>query len=55
VPITFTGADLKLKHFPHNDPLIIRANFGKNTLHFFVNDVGRIIVDTDSSADIITS
>lgn len=55
VPITFTRADLKLKHFPHNDPLVIRANIGKNTLHFFINDVGRILVDTDSSADIITS
>jgi hypothetical protein len=23
IPITFTEADLKLKHFPHNDPLVI--------------------------------
>jgi hypothetical protein len=45
---------LKLKHFPHNDPLVIRANSAKNLVHFFGNDVGRILVDTGSSADVIT-
>ncbi|RLN13184.1 prpol [Panicum miliaceum] len=53
VPITFTQADLKLKHYPHNDPLVIKANTGKNTVHFFGNDIGRILVDNDSLADII--
>jgi hypothetical protein len=54
IPITFTEADLKLKHFPHNDPLVIRANIGKNSVHFFENDMGRILVDTVSSVDAIT-
>jgi glyoxylase-like metal-dependent hydrolase (beta-lactamase superfamily II) len=45
---------LKLKHFPHNNPLVIRANIGKNSVHFFGNDVGWILVDTGTSADIIT-
>lgn len=54
IPITFTEADLKFKHFPHNDPLVIKANIGKNSVHLFSNDMGRIIVDTGSSADIIT-
>ena len=30
VLISFTPADLRLQHYPHNDPLIIRANIGKN-------------------------
>jgi hypothetical protein len=54
IPITFIEADLKLKHFPHNDPLVIRANIGKNSVHFFENDVGRILVDMGSSVDVIT-
>lgn len=24
-----------MKHFPHNDPLVIRANISKNSVHFF--------------------
>lgn len=51
--ITFTEADLKLQHFPHNDPLVIRANIGKETVHRFGNDIGRILVDTGSSADVL--
>ncbi|RLM73411.1 retrotransposon protein [Panicum miliaceum] len=53
VPITFIEANLKLKHYPHNDLLVIRANIGKNTVHFFDNDVGRILVDNGSFADTI--
>jgi hypothetical protein len=54
IPITFTKADLMFKHFPHNDPLVIRANIGKNSVHFFGNNVMRILVDIGSSANIIT-
>jgi hypothetical protein len=54
IPITFTAADIRLQHYPHNDPLIIRANIGKNTKYYFGNDVGRVLVDNDSSADILT-
>lgn len=54
IPITFTEADLKLTYFPHKDPLVIRANIVKNSVHFLGNDVGRILVDTGSSADLIT-
>jgi hypothetical protein len=54
VPITFTAADIRLQHYPHNDPLVIRANIGKNTKYYFGNDVGRILVDNGSSADILT-
>jgi len=53
VPISFTQADLWLQHYPHNDPLVIRANIGKNSVHFTGNDVGRILVDNGSSADIL--
>src|SRR6185503_20584780 len=53
VPISFTQADLRLQHYPHNDPLVIRANIGKNSVHFTGNDVGRILVDNGSSADIL--
>ena len=54
VPITFSEVDLRLQHYPHNDPLVIRANIGKNSVHFAENDVGRILVDNGSSVDIIT-
>ena len=40
VPISFTQADLRLQHYPHNDSLVIRANIGKNSVHFARNDVG---------------
>jgi hypothetical protein len=43
-----------LQHYPHNDPLVIRANIGKNTKYYFSNDVGRVLVDNGSSADILT-
>jgi hypothetical protein len=43
-----------LQHYPHNDPLVIRANIGKNTKYYFGNDVGRVLVDNGSSADILT-
>jgi hypothetical protein len=55
IPITFTAADIRLQHYPHNDPLVIRANIGKNTKYYFGNDVGRVLVDNGSSADILTS
>jgi hypothetical protein len=42
IPITFTAADIRLQHYPHNDPLIIRVNIGKNTKYYFGNDVGRV-------------
>ena len=54
VPITFSEADLRLQHYPHNDPLVIRANIGRNYVHFAGNDVGRILVDNGSSADVLT-
>jgi hypothetical protein len=54
IPITFTAADIRLQHYPHNDPIVIRANIGKNTKYYFGNDVGRVLVDNDSSADILT-
>jgi hypothetical protein len=43
-----------LQHYPHNDPIVIRANIGKNTKYYFGNDVGRVLVDNGSSADILT-
>jgi hypothetical protein len=54
VPITFTATDIRLQHYPHNDPLVIRANIGKNTKYYFGNDVGRVLVNNGSSADILT-
>jgi len=51
--ISFTQADLRLQYYPHNDPLVIRPNVGKNSIHFTRNDVGRIIVDNGSSADFL--
>ena len=54
VPITFSEADLRLQHYPHNVPLIIRANIGKNSVHFTRSNVGHILIDNGSSPDIIT-
>jgi hypothetical protein len=53
IMITFTATDIRLQHYPHN-PLVIRANIGKNTKYYFGNDVGRVLVDNGSSADILT-
>jgi hypothetical protein len=47
-------ANIRLQHYPHNDPLVIRANIGKNTKYYFGNDVRRVLVDNGSSADILT-
>jgi hypothetical protein len=47
-------ADIRLQHYPHNDPLVIRANISKNTKYYFGNDVGRVLEDNGSSADILT-
>jgi hypothetical protein len=52
--ITFNEASSKLKHFSYNDPLVIKANIGKNSVLFFGNDVGRILVETGSATDILT-
>ena len=54
VQITFSGADLRLQHYLHNDPLVIRANISKNSVHFARNDIGRILDVNGSSTDIIT-
>jgi hypothetical protein len=43
-----------LQHYLHNDPLVIRAKIGKNTKYYFGNNVGRVLVDNGSSADILT-
>jgi hypothetical protein len=53
IPITFTAADIRLQHYPHNDPLIIGANIGKNRKYYFDNNVGRVLVEDGSSADIL--
>jgi hypothetical protein len=51
IPITFIAADIKLQHYPpHNDPLVIRTNIGKNTKYYFGNNMGRVLVDNGSSA-----
>jgi len=36
-----------------NDPLVIRAKIGKSFVNFARNNVGRILVDNGSSADIL--
>jgi hypothetical protein len=54
IPITFTEADLKLKRYPQEDPIVIRVVLGRNTKYLLGNDVGGILVDNGSSADIIT-
>ena len=40
--------------YPYKDPLVIRANIGKNFVHFAGNDVGRILVGNCSTTDILT-
>jgi hypothetical protein len=52
--ITFTEEDLKLKKYPHEDPLVIRVVLRKNTKYLFNNNVGGILVDNGTSAYIIT-
>jgi hypothetical protein len=54
IPITFTTSDIRLQHYPHNDPLVIRANIDKNTKYYFGNNVKRVLVDNGSSVDILT-
>ena len=44
---------MKLKHFPHEDPLVIEANVAKGGIFPGGNDIERILVDNGSSADII--
>ena len=51
--MTFTKVDLRLQHYPHNDPLLIGDNIDNNSLHFSGNDVGQILVDNGSSIDIL--
>ena len=54
VDITFKSSLMTGRfNYPHNDPLVIRANIGKKSVHFARNDVGRILVDNGSSADIL--
>jgi hypothetical protein len=38
----------------HNDPLVIRANIGRNSVHFAGNNIGRILIDNGSSANVLT-
>jgi hypothetical protein len=54
IPITFKEANLKLKKYPLEDPLVIGAVMVKNMIYLLGNDVGGIIVDNGSSAYIIT-
>jgi hypothetical protein len=46
IPITFSEEDVRIQGFPHNDALGIEANIASWTL-------GKLLVDNDSSADII--
>ena len=54
VLITFSEADLRFQHCPHNDPLVIHANIGRNSVHFAGNDVGQILVYHGSSTYVLT-
>jgi hypothetical protein len=53
-PNNFHRSRFKAKKYPHEDPLVIKAVLGKNTKYLLGNDVGGILVDNGSSADIIT-
>lgn len=54
VPVTFSESDIKLVKHPHDDPLVIRANMGRNSHRLLGNDIGRILVYNGSATDIIT-
>jgi hypothetical protein len=53
IPMTFIEAYLKLKKYPHEDSLVIKAVLGKNTKYMLGNDVEGILVDNGSSIYII--
>ena len=46
VPITFDQGDLRLRDFPHNDPMVINCNLGGYVVH-------DVLVHNGSAADIL--